>query len=168
MQTLGVISINLWQVLISLGNLVILFLLLKKFLYKPVTKMLANRQSELDARYKAAEEAERSAEEDRKIWSEKMDRADAEAEDILREASEKAGAKSERIVSEAKEKAREIMSRAEEEARLEYLKAQDDIKVEIVDLSTALAEKMLKREIKDEDHRELIRSFIDRMGDGDD
>ncbi|MBP5237268.1 MAG: F0F1 ATP synthase subunit B [Clostridia bacterium] len=168
MQTLGVISINLWQVLISLGNLVILFLLLKKFLYKPVTKMLANRQSELDARYKAAEEAERSAEEDRKIWSEKMDRADAEAEGILREASEKAGAKSERIVSEAKEKAREIMSRAEEEARLEYLKAQDDIKVEIVDLSTALAEKMLKREIKDEDHRELIRSFIDRMGDGDD
>ena len=168
MQTLGVISINLWQVLISLGNLVILFLLLKKFLYKPVTKMLANRQSELDARYKAAEEAERSAEEDRKIWSEKMDRADAEAEGILREASEKAGAKSERIVSEAKEKAREIMSRAEDEARLEYLKAQDDIKVEIVDLSTALAEKMLKREIKDEDHRELIRSFIDRMGDGDD
>ncbi|MBO4220215.1 MAG: F0F1 ATP synthase subunit B [Clostridia bacterium] len=168
MQTLGVISINLWQVLISLGNLVILFLLLKKFLYKPVTKMLASRQSELDARYKAAEEAERSAEEDRKIWSEKMDRADAEAEGILREASEKAGAKSERIVSEAKEKAREIMSRAEEEARLEYLKAQDDIKVEIVDLSTALAEKMLKREIKDEDHRELIRSFIDRMGDGDD
>ena len=168
MQTLGVISINLWQVLISLGNLVILFLLLKKFLYKPVTKMLADRQSELDARYKAAEEAERSAEENRKIWSEKMDRADAEAEGILREASEKAGAKSERIVSEAKEKAREIMSRAEEEARLEYLKAQDDIKVEIVDLSTALAEKMLKREIKDEDHRELIRSFIDRMGDGDD
>ncbi len=168
MQTLGVISINLWQVLISLGNLVILFLLLKKFLYKLVTKMLADRQSELDARYKAAEEAERSAEEDRKIWSEKMDRADAEAEGILREASEKAGAKSERIVSEAKEKAREIMSRAEEEARLEYLKAQDDIKVEIVDLSTALAEKMLKREIKDEDHRELIRSFIDRMGDGDD
>ena len=168
MQTLGVISINLWQVLISLGNLVILFLLLKKFLYKPVTKMLADRQSELDARYKAAEEAESSAEENRKIWSEKMDRADAEAEGILREASEKAGAKSERIVSEAKEKAREIMSRAEEEARLEYLKAQDDIKVEIVDLSTALAEKMLKREIKDEDHRELIRSFIDRMGDGDD
>ncbi|MBO4220232.1 MAG: F0F1 ATP synthase subunit B [Clostridia bacterium] len=168
MQTLGVISINLWQVLISLANLVILFFLLRKFLYKPVTKMLADRQSELDARYKAAEEAERSAEEDRKVWSEKMDRADAEAEGILREASEKAGAKSERIISEAKEKAREIMSRAEEEARLEYLKAQDDIKVEIVDLSTALAEKMLKREIKDEDHRELIRSFIDRMGDGDD
>ena len=168
MQTLGVISINLWQVLISLANLVILFFLLRKFLYKPVTKMLADRQSELDARYKAAEEAERSAEEDRKVWSEKLDRADAEAEGILREASEKAGAKSERIISEAKEKAREIMSRAEEEARLEYLKAQDDIKVEIVDLSTALAEKMLKREIKDEDHRELIRSFIDRMGDGDD
>ena len=168
MQTLGVISLNLWQVVISLGNLVILFILLKKFLYKPVTKVLSERQAELDSKYRAAEEAVKSAEADRKMWSEKMDRADAEAENILREASEKAGARSEKIVAEAKEKAREIMGRAEEEARLEYLKAQDDIKVEVVDLSTALAEKILKREIKDEDHRELIRSFIDRMGDADD
>ena len=36
MQTLDVISVNLWQMVASLANLVILFLLIKKFLYKPV------------------------------------------------------------------------------------------------------------------------------------
>ena len=59
MQTLEVISVNLWQILISLLNLLILFLLFKKFLFKPVNDMLAKRQSEIDARYDAADEAKR-------------------------------------------------------------------------------------------------------------
>ena len=47
-QSLDVISFNLWQVIISLANLLILFLILKKFLYKPVKNIMAKRQSELD------------------------------------------------------------------------------------------------------------------------
>ena len=48
MQSLEVISFNLWQMLISLANLVILFWILKRFLFKPVKKVLAQRQAELD------------------------------------------------------------------------------------------------------------------------
>ena len=57
MQTLEIISVNLWQILISLANLTILFLLVKKFLYKPVKKVLAQRQSEIDSHYDAAKQA---------------------------------------------------------------------------------------------------------------
>ena len=56
MQTLEVISVNLWQILISLLNLLILFLLFKKFLFKPVNNMLAKRQSEIDEKYEAMED----------------------------------------------------------------------------------------------------------------
>ena len=62
MQTLPVISINLWDVLISLANLTILYLLVKKFLYKPVKKMLEARQSEIDKSYLDAENAKLDAE----------------------------------------------------------------------------------------------------------
>ena len=65
MQSLEVISVNLWQILISLLNLLILFLLFKKFLFKPVNKMLAKRQSEIDSKYEAADSAKRAAEEDK-------------------------------------------------------------------------------------------------------
>ena len=41
MQSLDVISVNIWQIVISLANLALLFLLLKKFLYQPVKRMLA-------------------------------------------------------------------------------------------------------------------------------
>ena len=43
MQTLDIISVNIWQIIISLSNLVILFLLVKKFLFKPVKSMIAKR-----------------------------------------------------------------------------------------------------------------------------
>ena len=57
MQTLDVISINLWQMLVSLANLVLLFLAVKKFLYKPIKKMLATRQESIDKQYSDAEKA---------------------------------------------------------------------------------------------------------------
>ena len=54
MQSLDVISVNLWQILISLCNLVIIFLVVKHFLYQPVRKMLKKRQETLDGEYAAA------------------------------------------------------------------------------------------------------------------
>jgi len=49
MPTLDVISVNIWSILISLCNLLILFFIIKKFLYKPVRKMLAERFPHLRA-----------------------------------------------------------------------------------------------------------------------
>ena len=60
------------------------------------------------------------------------------------------------------------MRRAETEAELEYKKAADKIKHEIVEVSGTLAEKMLGREIDANDHRALIDSFIEKIGDSDD
>ena len=61
MQNLDVISVNIWLIIISLCNLVILFLIIKKFLYKPVKKMLAERQNQLDKKYSDAEDAKLDA-----------------------------------------------------------------------------------------------------------
>ena len=44
LQTLDVISVNIWQILISLANLLLIFLILKKLLWKPVKKVMQQRQ----------------------------------------------------------------------------------------------------------------------------
>ena len=76
MQSLDVISANLWQILISLLNLVLLFLIMKHFLFKPVKRMLAKRQAELDERYNAADTARKNAEDDELYWREKKRNAE--------------------------------------------------------------------------------------------
>ena len=45
MQPLDIISINIWQIVISLINLVILFFIVKKILFEPVKKMVAEREA---------------------------------------------------------------------------------------------------------------------------
>lgn len=165
MQSLEVISVNLWQIIVSLLNLLILFLLFKHFLFGPVNNMLKKRQSEIDERYAIADEAKRIAEKDRLMWDEKIATVKAETDDMIENARISAKRQSETILSKAKEQADGIITQAETQAELELKKAEDSIKKEIVEVSTALANKILKREINAEDHRSLIDSFIEKIGD---
>lgn len=166
MQTLEIISVNFWQILISLANLVILFLLMKKFLYKPVHKMLDERQKAVDSQYEEADEAKRIAEEDRDRWEQKMQSAEETANEILQNATDNASRRGDAIIAEAKDKADGIVRSAETEAELQRLKAEDDIKNDIVTLSASLTEKLLSREINTDDHKAFIDSFIEDIGDG--
>ena len=164
MQTLDIISVNLWHILISLANLALIFWIVKKFLFGPIRNMLDARQADIDHRYAAADEAKRAAEEDRRLWDETMQGADERAASIIKEATDTAKYRAEQIVTEAGERADGIVRRAEAEADLERKKATEGIKREIVDVSAALAEKMLEREVNADDHRALIDSFIDKIG----
>ena len=168
MQSLDVISVNLWQIIVSLANLIILFLIIKKFLYKPVLKMLDKRQADIDERIKSADEAKANALRDETYWKEKLESADFEAEDIIKKASDTAKWRSERIIEEAKERADGIISDAQTEAKLELKKAEEGIKNEIVQVSHTIAEKMLSREINIDDHKDIIDSVIEKIGDNDD
>ena len=164
MQNLDVISVNLWQIVISLINLVLLFLIIKRFLFKPVKNVLAKRQSEIDERYAEAELAENEAESSRREWQEKLSGAENEANSIIQKATDNAKYRGEKLIAEAEEKAESIVRMAKAEAELEKKKAVDGIKREIVEVSGALTEKMLEREINNEDHRALIDSFIEKVG----
>ena len=168
MQTLDIISVNLWQILISLANLFLLYLILKKFLYKPVKKTLEERRAAIDAQYSDAEEAKQTALADKDAWEEKIRNADSEADEIIKNATDAAKRRGDKILSDAHEKADGIIRVAEMEASLEKKKAEEEIKQEIVVVSTALAEKMLSREIKAEDHKALINSFLENIGDNHD
>lgn len=168
MQTLDVISVNLWQILISLCNLTLLFLIVKKFLFKPVLRTLENRQKELDEKYAAAENAREEAEEFRKAEEEKLSSADLRADTILQNAVTKAKKCEEKILEDAKNAADNMIRTAENEVRLERKKGTEQIREEIASVSVLLAEKMLEREVNAEDHHTLISSFLDKIGEGDD
>ena len=74
----------------------------------------------------------------------------------------------EKIVEDARATADGIIRQAEEDAELERKRVAETIKEQIVDVSTALAEKMLEREVKADDHNALIDDFINKLGENDD
>ena len=168
MQSLDVISVNLWQIVVSLLNLLLLFLIVKKFLFKPVEKMIAKRQENIENQFKEAEEAKNMAISDMEKWSEKLKTADKEADLVMQNAIDSAKINGEKIISDAKEKADGIVKQAETKAELEKKNAKEFIKSQIVDISALLAAKMINRELKKEDHKNLIDEFIDKIGESDD
>ena len=168
MQSLDVISVNIWQILISLCNLVILFLILKKFLFKPVQKVTQTRRAELDDIYSEAKAAQTRADMNEKEWSEKLAAVKAESDTIIKNANERAARRGEEIVSDAREKADGIVREAQTQADLEHKKAQAQIKKEIADVSSAISEKVLGREISEADHRDLIERAIAERGENND
>ncbi len=164
MQNLGIISVNIWQILISLANLTILFLLLKKFLYKPVLKMLDQRRNQIDSDYADANAAKQNAEAKDAELTERLAGAKTEAEGIVKEAADAAKMRGDKIVEQARATADGIIRQAEEDAELERRRVGETIKQQIVDVSTALAEKMLEREVNADDHKALIDDFIGKIG----
>ena len=164
---LEVISVNFWQMIISILNLVILYLILKKFLFKPVKKTLAERRRQVDDLYGSAEAAKEEAESARAEYVAKLDRADESARDIVARATTRANERAEEIVEEAKTEAERLKRRADEEIAQERKKALNEVKNEISDISVEIAEKVVGREIREEDHREMIDEFIRDLEDGD-
>ncbi len=168
MQSLDIISVNIWSALISLANLVILFLIIKKFLYKPVKATMAKRQEQIDAQYAAAKEAQELADSNKAEWEERVADAKATADAMIKDAADTAKRRGEAIISDAEARADSIVRQAEVQAELERRNAEEGIRREIVEVSTQLAGKILEREVKADDHRGLIHSFLEDMGDAND
>ena len=164
MQTLDIISVNIWQMIVSLANLVLLFLIVKKILYKPVKNMLETRHNAIESDYNDAKEAKAQALSDKKAYEEKLQTASAQADDVIKSAVDAAKLREKEIIEKAKETADSIINQAHDEAELERKKVADGIKKEIVEVSSVLAEKMLEREISSGDHKHFIDSFIESIG----
>lgn len=167
MQPSEIISVNLWQIVVSLLNLVILFLIIKKFLYQPVKNVLKSRQEKIDEKNSQAEAYLSEAEETKAQLEAKLNDAENQADEILNEATVNATRRKEKILAEARDEADTIIRQAKTNAELEMKKAESDIKTQIVDVSFELSKKIIEREINKEDHHKLIDSFIEQIGDGD-
>ncbi len=163
-QSLDIISVNLWQIIISLCNLLLIFLILKKFLFGPVKKLLKQRQDNIDSQYAEADKALKEANDAKAQYADSIEKAKAKADDIIKSATDTANARSEEILSDAKDKADGMVSRAKNEIELERKKAASQVKKEIADVSTVIAEKILEREISEADHRNIIDNAIKDLG----
>ena len=94
---LGFFSIDIGTILFSWINLMILFFALKHFLFKPVQKILSERQAAVDQTLQNAEAARERAEAAESEYTEKLTKAKEESAEMLRSATRKAQQRSDEI-----------------------------------------------------------------------
>lgn len=162
---LGFFSIDIGTILFSWINLMILFFALKHFLFKPVQKILSERQAAVDQTLQNAEAARERAEAAESEYTEKLTKAKEESAEMLRNATRKAQQRSDEIVAQARAEAAGIMQQNRDELEREKRRAESALRSEVSGLAVLVAEKVVEREINPEDHARLIDEFIDSVGD---
>ena len=162
---LGFLSIDIGTILFTLANTLILFFGLRRFLFKPVNNILAQRQAAVDQSIRDAEEAKANAEAAAAEYHEKLTAAKEEAQTMLRNATRKAQQREEEIIAGAKAEAAGIMQQNQAELEREKRSTERALRSEVSGLALMVAEKVVEREIKPEDHARLIDEFISSVGD---
>lgn len=158
------VGVNVWTMLFAWCNLLILYLFLKKILFKPVKNMIDSRQNEVDQMYSSAESAESEAKAMKAEYQTKLEGAEAESEEILRTAQRRALLKEEEILKEASIEAARIRERADEEIELEKKRMLGEIKDEVSGMAVDIASAVIGREVSKAEHEKFIDSFIDELG----
>lgn len=158
-------TIDKWTLIFTWVNMFILLTLVKKLLFKPIMKIIDQREAEVKKMYDSAEKASTNAASLEKEYTEKMARARDEAGEIIKQATVTAQKREQEIIAAAHEQAGIITKRAETEIAQERKKAYQDIKDDISEISVAIASKMVQKEITAADHEALIARFIENVGD---
>ena len=156
-QSLDIISVNLWQILISLANLLIITFVLKRFLFKRVQAVLTARQEQVSKIYGEAEESRNAAVSMKQEYEARLASAREEADGLVRTADQ--------ILAEASGQASRLKQKAEEEIAMERRQMLTGVRKEISDLAVGIASKVVEREIQPKDHEAFVDEFIRNVGD---
>ena len=158
------VAIAPWTMIFTWVNLIILVLLMKKLLFKPVLNMLEARDKEVSEMYENAETAQSSAEALEKEYNEKLSMAKEEASKIMKDAKHDAAIRGEEIVGEAKREASAIIEKAHKEIEREKEAAISEIKNDIASIAVDIAQKVIEKDLQESDHEKLVSEFIDNWG----
>ena len=138
----------------------ILLGLLSKFAWKPLLHALEKRENEIA---KSLEDAEKARKELDRLTSEGNEiiaKARYEAQAIVGEGKKAADQLKESTLSKAKETAAANLDDAKEQIKMEKEKAIGEIKGEVVGLSLSIAEKLVKKNLNEEDNKSLINESL--------
>ena len=159
------IGVNLWTALFTLLNTLTVIYVGTKFLFKPVMKIIAERQAEIDEMYAHADKAKEDATAMEAEYKQKLSAAQATSERLVKEAVARGQNREEEIIRSANAEAAAILDKAAADIAQEKRKAINDAKDEISDLALAIAGKVVGRELNAADQAKLVDDFIDGLGD---
>jgi len=156
---------NLYVIGWSLVNFLILLSLVYKFGYGPINAMLEQRTTTIESSLKHAEEVKAEVEQMRKETQANLAESRKEAQEIVARATKAADDAKNEIVNKAKEDATNIKNKAAAEIQAATEAAKAELKDTAASLAILAAEKVLGRAITEEDHKNMVKQFVNEAGD---
>lgn len=153
------------EVFITIANTLVLFLILKKILFKPVMKIMDEREADIKSDIEQGKKAKEEGLKFKFEYETKVGAARNEGQQIVEMAKRRAEEKSSEIIANAKKEAENIKIKASVDIEKERQQAYNDVKDEISSIALLAASKVIEKDIDKSKHEELIDEFIKEVGD---
>ncbi len=148
------------DLLIQLCATILLFIVIRIFLWKPITNILEKRREAMDEALEKAQESRDNAKALEDELATKLADAKEEIKALLNQAEKDGNLRRDQIVNEAKEEAKRRLENLELELEQEKDSMQKEIRQEIIDIAFAAAEKIVAREIDQDKYMDVVEEIL--------
>lgn len=148
------------DLLIQLCATILLFIVVRIFLWKPLTNILEKRREAMDEALQQAQTSRDNAKALEEELSLKLTEAKDEIKGLLIQAEKEGNLRKEQIVAEAKDEARRRLANLEEELEQEKNSMQKEIRQEIIEIAFAAAEKIVAKEIDQDKYLDVVDEIL--------
>ena len=159
------IDINL---VFTIINLLVLYLLMKKFLFGPIIKVMDERKAMIDQQFAGAKKQEDQARALKEQYEGALKSAREESLQIMEQARKEAKAQADRTVEDTQAKVSAMLAKAQEDINTERENAMRQMKDDVASLAMEAAGKIIGRNSGAEQDLSLYDQFIEEAGDPDD
>ncbi len=154
-----------WNILWTLIDLILFFILMKVFLFKPIKKTLDKRRELIEKQFEDADNVQKSANELKQQYQEQLDDVENEKKEILSQARQNAKKEYSRIVDKAQQDADKIKADAKKASDLECERARLSINEEIAKLAMETAEKVVGEKASEQIDKSIYDQFLNESSD---
>ena len=150
-------------ILAQMLNFLILVVVLRAVAYKPIVKMLKDREDTIAASLKKADDDAAKAEAALKEYQAQLANARTKAQDIVDKAEKRAHEDHEAFVQATQKEIAQMKEAAEQQIQRERQQAVEQLKGEMITLSLAAASKIVSKNMDADENEKLIGEFIDQL-----
>ena len=155
-----------WNFLVMLLNLIIFFVLMKVFLFKPIMRVMEKRKEMINNQFKEADEAQAQAEELKKEYEEKLENIGDESQRIIDDAKENAKVEASKIIERAESDADKLLDEAKKQAVVEREIEMRAARENIAELAMEAAAKVVGANVSDKTNSDIFDEFLNESSDG--
>ncbi len=152
------------DLIINIINIVVLFIIVKALVYKPVKKFLDERTQRVENNVKLSEEKLAEAQDTVNKRDSIIKSGEIRANEIISEAEDTARNNANSIIAQANKTAEQIIEKSRQNAEYECETMLDSAKGEIAQLALDISKQILRREVNADDNKKIIDGFFAKDG----
>lgn len=152
------------SLIVQVVNFLILLLILQRILYKPLVAKMTERTAAIQRSLEEAQAARAEAARQQELNAEQLRAAYAEAQSIRAAALKEAAEEQKKLVESATREAKQLVDAARAQTDAAIRRAREELRREVSDLATAVAETLVRKSLRDEEHRRIVDDAIARIG----